>query len=81
MNMTNQKQETAEERSARIAEHGYKPEDETVEERLTRHHNRFIEHRGGVDGNGLSEQGHAILFELRYCLTGKCEHTMKIGKL
>ena len=59
----------------------YKPEDETVEERLTRQHNTFVGYRNGVDGNGLSEQGHAILFELRYCLTGKCENTMKIGKL
>jgi hypothetical protein len=79
--MENQNDETIENRLKRIERFGYSPEDETIEERLTRIYNKFIDYRGGVDGNGLSFAGIEVLAELRYCLTGDNKDTMKIGKL
>ncbi len=64
-----------------IKKNHYKPDDETIEQRLVRIHNKFIDYRGGIGGNGLTESGHEVLFHLRYCLTGKAESSSKITKL
>ena len=57
---------------------GYSMKQRTMRERVLLEHNKLIDLR---DKYGLTDQGHALLHQDRYFLTGRLVHSSKCRKV